>query len=113
VEPDGSFRTEIIAIIQQRAPMRLDGTLAFDGIGSGEEFVWFRGGATVIIDPREGRQKIRFSIIKNLASERRRKRQIEAAQTSYLSPLRRLYFGESISEPFALLHAREEQADHG
>ena len=105
VEPDGSFRTEIIATIHQRLPMRTDGSIARDGTKPGEDFMWFRGGASVIIDPRKGQEEIRYSIIKNTGSTERQKRQAETANANYLSPLRALYFGGKTSEPFALLHA--------
>ena len=105
VEPDGSFRTEIIATIHQRLPMRTDGSIARDGMKPGEDFMWFRGGASVIIDPRKGQEEIRYSIIKNTGSTERQKRQAETANANYLSPLRALYFGGKTSEPFALLHA--------
>ncbi|MDR3473575.1 MAG: S8 family serine peptidase [Devosia sp.] len=105
VEPDGSFRTEIIAVIQQRVPLRLDGTLMLEGTDGKEEFLWFRGGATVIIDPREGYEQIRFSIIKNTGSATRQKRHAQTAASNYLSPLRALYFGDDEGEPFALLHS--------
>lgn len=109
VAPDGSFRTELISVIQQRIPVRRNGELALDGVASGEDFFWFRGGATVIIDPRKGREEIRFSIIKNTLSSERRKRQANVAATGSGSALRSLYFGgEAADEPFALLHA-----DHG
>lgn len=105
VEADGSFRTEIIAVIQQRVPMRPDGTLLLEGTDGKEEFIWFRGGATVIIDPREGFEQIRFSIIKNTSSSRRRTLQARTAAVGQLSPLRALYFGDDEDEPFALLHS--------
>jgi hypothetical protein len=105
VEGDGSFRTEIIAVIQQRVPMRPDGTLLVEGTDGKEQFIWFRGGATVIIDPREGYEQIRFSIIKNTGSKSRRTRQASTAAASQLSPLRALYFGDDEDEPFALLHS--------
>jgi hypothetical protein len=108
VEPDGSFRTELIATIHQRLPMRLDGTIARNGVSDDEDFIWFRGGASVIIDPRKGREEIRYSIIKNTGSAERQKRQAQSASANFLSPLRALYFGGKTSEPFALLHA-----DHG
>ena len=106
VEADGSFRTEIVAVIQQRVPMRPDGTLLLEGVKKDEPFVWFRGGATLIIDPSEGNEAIRFAIIKNTGSTSRQKRQAETAAGSYLSPLRALYFGgDDGGEPFALLHS--------
>jgi hypothetical protein len=111
VEQDGSFRTEIIAVIQQRVPMRPDGTIALEGVKKGEEFFWFRGGATVIIDPREDNEQIRFSIIKNTDSQRRWRRQIETIASSFVSPLKALYFGGDAEEPFALLHADHDDDD--
>ncbi|TJW17959.1 MAG: peptidase S8 [Mesorhizobium sp.] len=111
VEPDGSFRTEVIAVIQQRIPVRPDGTPALEGVKAGERFFWFRGGATVIIDPRERQEEIRYSIIKNTGSADRQKRQSQATAMNYLSPLRALYFGSEISEPFAMLHASHGDDD--
>ena len=100
-------RTELIATIHQRLPMRPDGTVARDGVRAGEDFTWFRGGASVIIDPRKGREEIRYSIIKNAGSAERQKRQARTVSANFLSPLRALYFGGKTSEPFALLHADE------
>ncbi|MEI2300961.1 S8 family serine peptidase [Ensifer sp. MJa1] len=105
IEPDGSFRVEVIAVIQQRVPMRLDGTVVLDGVEAGGDFMWFRGGATVIFDPRKEQEAIRYSIIKNTGSKERQKRQAQAATANYMSPLRALYFGETQAEPFAFLHA--------
>jgi Subtilase family len=113
VEPDGSFRTEVIAVIHQRVPVRLDGGLAINGVTKGEDFFWFRGGATVIIDPRQGQEEIRYSIIKNTGSETRAKRQATTAGAHFMSPLRALYFGDAKSEPFALLHAIDGDDDLG
>ncbi|WP_306831879.1 S8 family serine peptidase [Neorhizobium huautlense] len=113
VEPDGSFRTEVIVTIQQRVPLRMDGTMALEGVKAGEEFLWFRGGATVIIDPRKGQEEIRYAIVKNTGSDARRQRQAKDAAAHYMSPLRALYFGETKSEPFAMLHADHGGHDHG
>ena len=112
VEPDGSFRVEVIAVIQQRIPVALDGTAMPQGVSPGDDFFWFRGGATIIIDPREGFEEIRYSIIKNTGSADRQKRQAQTAAQNYLSPLRALYFGAEVSEPFAMLHASEGDDDH-
>ncbi len=113
VEQDGTFRTEAIAVIHQRIPVRPDGTAALDGVKAGEDFFWFRGGATVIIDPRINQEEIRYSIIKNTGSAERRKRQAETATVNYLSPLRALYFGDKVSEPFAMLHKHDGDDDRG
>ncbi|RWM09987.1 MAG: peptidase S8 [Mesorhizobium sp.] len=112
VEPDGSFRVEVVAVIQQRIPVAFDGTAAPQGVNKGDGFFWFRGGATIIIDPREGFEEIRYSIIKNTGSADRQKRQAGTMAANYLSPLRALYFGGEVSEPFALLHASDGDDDH-
>ena len=113
IEPDGSFRTEVIAVIHQRVPVRPDGNVAMDGVKAGEDFFWFRGGATVIIDPRKKHEEIRYSIIKNTGNTDRQKRQANTAAANQLAPLRALYFGSTASEPFALLHASHGDDDHG
>ncbi|MDX8447404.1 S8 family serine peptidase [Mesorhizobium captivum] len=112
VEPDGSFRVEVVAVIQQRLPIAFDGMPAPQGVNKGDGFFWFRGGATIIIDPREGFEEIRYAIIKNTGSADRQKRQAETVTANYLSPLRALYFGGEVSEPFAMLHASDGDDDH-
>jgi hypothetical protein len=97
---DGSFRTELIAVVHQRQPVPWDKDDPTRG------FFWFRGGATVIIDPRPGREQIRYSIIKNSNSDSRRERQRQFGREIGLSPLRGLYFGGQSVEPFALMHGR-------
>ncbi|UXI70243.1 S8 family serine peptidase [Tahibacter amnicola] len=110
IAPDGSHRTEIIAVITQRRPIPFDGKDVANG------FFWFRGGATLVIDPRDNVREIRYSVLKNCASEDRLQRQRESMGASYLSPLRALYFGgdcrKSVAEPFALIHA-DREAHHG
>ncbi|RRI03901.1 peptidase S8 [Mesorhizobium tamadayense] len=112
VEPDGSFRVEVVAVIQQRLPVAFDGTPAPQGVNKGDGFFWFRGGATIIIDPREGFEEMRYAIIKNTGSTDRQKRQAQTVTANYLSPLRALYFGGEASEPFAILHASDGDDDH-
>lgn len=99
VAPDGSFRTEIIATIQQRQALPVDPKNP-DG-----KWFWFRGGATLIIDPREGHREVRYCIVKNSNSQPRQDRQRRTAAGGFLSPLRGLYFGNAPGEPFAMLHA--------
>jgi hypothetical protein len=96
VAPDGSFRTEIVAVVHQRQALPVDPANP-DG-----RWFWFRGGATVIIDPRRGREEIRYAIIKNSGSAARQERQRQTAATG--GSYRSLYFGASAAEPFALLH---------
>lgn len=98
VAPDGSFRTEVIATIHQRR------ALPIDPEDSSAGWFWFRGGATLVLDPREGHREVRYSIIKNSASTTRIERQRQTAAGGFLSPLRQLYFGETPGEPFAMLH---------
>src|SRR5690606_19003247 len=73
VAPDGSFRTEVVAVVHQRQAL----TMAGDDFS--RRWFWFRGGATVIIDPRRGREEIRYSIVKNSGSTARQERQRRTA----------------------------------
>jgi hypothetical protein len=99
--PDGSFRTEVVANISQRQPIWYDVTDKSKG------FFWFRGGATIIIDPRKGQERVRYSIIKNSGSATRQERQRQLAGSNAMSPMRALYFEGQDVEPFAMMHARE------
>jgi len=105
IAPDGTFRTELIAVIHQRHPVPLDGHDIKNG------WFWFRGGATLIIDPRRGRESVRYSILKNSGSESRQARQRDFVRTRGAASLRALYFGGDTvadamsAEPFALMHA--------
>lgn len=101
VTPDGAFRTEVVATIQQRR------RIPFDPKDEAGSWFWFRGGATLILDPREGKREVRYSIVKNSASTSRIERQRQTAVGNALSPLRQLYFGETVGEPFALLHTHD------
>ena len=106
VAPDGGFRTDIVVQITQRRPVPLDG----DTIANG--FVWFRGGATLILDSRPGMAEIRYAIVKNIDSPTRLDRRLRYARGEPDGSLRRLYFGAGTGEPFAVLHARDEEFDH-
>jgi hypothetical protein len=99
IAPDGSFRTDVVAVIHQRQAVALDGKSNANG------WFWFRGGATLLLDPREGRQEIRYSIVKNSGSKTRLERQRQTAAGIFVSPLRALYFGRDVGEPFAMMHA--------
>lgn len=105
--PDGTFLTDIIAVVTQRQAK------AFDGQNVDNGFYWFRGGATVIIEQRPNRQRIRYIVLKNSASASRDQRQQETVRDNIGSPLRSLYFGRTEAEPFAILHAEHEVLDHG
>lgn len=103
VSPDGSIRTDVIAVIEQRRPVPLDGVDTANG------WFWFRGGATLIIDSREDRMAIRYAVIKNCGSTTRLERQRKTASGVFDSPLRGMYFGASTREPFAALHALDRE----
>ena len=99
IAPDGSFRTDIVIVINQRRPVPTDGKELRNG------WFWFRGGATLIVDPRKGREAIRYCIVKHCGSAGRLERQRRHAGGASGSALRALYFGRDVREPFALLHA--------
>ncbi|MGV8986165.1 MAG: S8 family serine peptidase [Cypionkella sp.] len=99
--PDGSARVEVVATILQRRAMELE-----PGNPAAGHF-WFRGGATLVIDPRAGHREIRYSIIKNSGSTTRAERQRQTAQAGASTSLRALYFGDAAGEPFAMLHSHD------
>ena len=108
IAPDGSFlRTEVIVTIQQRRPIPLDGKDIKNG------HFWFRGGTTLILEPKEGNEHVRYSILKNIGSETRIERQRRTALGNSLSPLRALYFGQPAGEPFAMMHADSRGTNSG
>jgi hypothetical protein len=107
---DGSVTTDLIVVVTQRRPEPVDGVNMANG------WFWFRGGATLIIDPRQGRHtpEIRYIVVKNSDSEKRLRRQRETAGGAPASALRALYFGGRAAsalaaEPFALMHDRDER----
>lgn len=107
VGSDGTFPVEVIASIQQRRRVPLN-----SADPEGPSF-WFRGGTTLILDPRQGKREVRYTIVKNSGSETRLERQRQTAAGRPMSPLRSLYFGAEISEPFALLHSHNGGFGHG
>lgn len=105
IGPDGSFRTDVVIVINQRRPVPLDGKDLANG------WFWFRGGATLIVDARERREEIRYCIVKNCGSASRLERQRKLI-TSGGDALRALYFGRETREPFALMHASYRGLDN-
>ncbi|TAT71057.1 S8 family serine peptidase [Rhizobium ruizarguesonis] len=105
--PDGTFLTDVIAVVTQRQAK------AFDEKNVDNGFYWFRGGATIIIEQSSNRQRIRYIVLKNSASASRDQRQQQSVRDNIGSPLRSLYFGRTKDEPFAILHADFEVLDHG
>jgi hypothetical protein len=103
---DGSFRTDVVIVINQRRPVALDGKDVANG------WFWFRGGATLIVDPRADREEIRYCIVKNCGSVNRLDRQRRHLGGTSTSALRSLYFGKQVREPFALMHASYRGQDN-
>lgn len=90
-----------------RPASKLDRGATLQDTDCEEEFIWFRGGATVINDPREGDQNIRSSIINNAGSETRRGVSSRRARRPICHQCVR-----SIS-PTALLHAGQGDDENG
>ena len=114
ITPDGELQTDIVAVIDQRRAIPLDGRDVKNG------FFWFRGGATLIIDPREGKEEVRYVIWKRSDNKARLEGQKAMAngETAHAmhSSLRALYFGGQVqtgAEPFAMLHAGMGEYNHG
>ncbi|WP_178081334.1 MULTISPECIES: hypothetical protein [unclassified Pseudomonas] len=99
VTPDGGFQTEVVATIMQRRPVPVD-----PNNPNGPQ-MWFRGGTTLILDPRKNACEVRYAIVKNSGSESRLARQRQQASSGSMSALQALYFASETVEPFALLHA--------
>lgn len=96
VAPDGSFITDLVVVLAQRRCCPLD--------GQGEEGFWFRGGCTLLIDTRRGRERVRYCISKRITSEKRREVQRSFMTGDSGNSLAQLYFGPGGGEPFAVLH---------
>jgi hypothetical protein len=115
ITPDGDLKTDIIAVIEQREAIPLDDRYVKNG------FFWFRGGATLIIDPQAGKEEVRYSIIKSSAHDSRFQRQKDMATAAHnmCDSLRALYFGDQVegasalAEPFAILHAGHGEYSNG
>lgn len=105
ITPDGAYHPEIVVVITQRQP------ILYDPKDPQKGFFWFRGGTTLIVDPRPGDPRIRYSIVKNSDSKKRIEIQRSMASNAHMSPLQALYFGDATFEPFAMMHAGHR--DHG
>ena len=97
VAPDGSFVTDLVVVLTQRR------CHAFDQATGGEGF-WFRGGCTLLIDTRRGRERVRYCISKNITSAARSSRQGNYLAAGSGDGLSALYFEADGAEPFAMLH---------
>ncbi|WP_036288348.1 S8 family serine peptidase [Methylosinus sp. PW1] len=107
IAPDGSFRTDIVVVIDQRRP------LFYDEKDPSQGQFWFRGGATLILDPNQGAPRIRYSIVKNIDSRSRIDIQRKTALGAHQSPMQALYFGAASFEPFAMMHSGQRDHEHG
>jgi hypothetical protein len=110
IGPDGQQVVELIAEITQRQPVffRNGEVVAERAWASGrgaDADMWFRGGCTLIIDPRAARA--RYVVVKRIANEVRLREQAKYAARAGGS-LRATYFGAprrlEESEAFAMLH---------
>jgi hypothetical protein len=63
----------------------------------------FRGGSTLVVDLAA--EEVRYRIVKNIESERRRERTASFVREVANDPLRALLFAHDRKEPFAALHA--------
>ncbi|TCQ01471.1 hypothetical protein C8J46_101839 [Sphingomonas sp. PP-F2F-A104-K0414] len=96
VAPDGSFVTDLVVVVAQRRCTRFS-EASRDGF-------FMRGGSTLLIDTRKGRERVRYCISKSVTSSRRRERQSAFMGGENSQSLASLYFGDGGGEPFALLH---------
>ena len=110
VAPDADIKNEIVAVITQRRRVTVDpsGTADLNKPGDSEEEFWFRGGCTLIIDPDNEDEPIRYAVSKRVMSDTRLEGQRKFLGQSQGLSLRALYFGGDSgtehNEPFALLH---------
>jgi len=110
VAPDADIKNEIVAVITQRRRVTVDpsGTADPNKPGDSEEEFWFRGGCTLIIDPDNEDEPIRYAISKRVMSDTRLEHQRKFLGESQGLGLHALYFGGDSgtehNEPFALLH---------
>ena len=102
VAPDGSFLTDLVVVLTQRRPAPPDPN------DPAQDKFWFRGGCTLLIDSRKGRERIRYSIMKNINNELRLEKQREFRRGNAGLSLNALYFSDALEdvnrEPFAMLH---------
>ena len=104
--PDGTPANQIIAVIAQRRPERVDPA------DPDSRRFWFRGGCTLVVDPApEGHfpasPEIRYSVVKHMLSTTRLDRQRAAMAAPPGGVLRAQYFDTealAAAEPFAMLH---------
>ena len=102
VSPDGDIKTDVIVVITQRRRVPRDPAKPASGT------FMFRGGCTLVIDPSNSAEPIRYSVVKSIWSEKRMDWQRQFENSRLGLSLRSLYFDSSdrtaAKEPFALVH---------
>ena len=95
VTPDGRHIPQVIVALTQSIEVAAseDGAPRHD----------FRGGSTLVVDLSV--PEVKYRIVKNISSERRRERTAAFVRESAADPLRALFFAPDRREPFAALHA--------
>jgi hypothetical protein len=108
VAPDADIKTDVMAVITQRRRVAIDPNDPPDPPDDPDKTFWFRGGCTLIIDPANDEEPIRYAIRKDVMNETRLAQQRMFLNESQGMTLRALYFGGDSGtehkEPFALLH---------
>lgn len=115
IGPDGQQREDLVVEIVQRRAGYLDEKKQAD-IDSGraeweKPDFWFRGGSTLIIDPRS--HEVRYSIRKSVLNDARLADQRTFERGGGHFSLAATYFGSNERNPFALLHAENSEQLYG
>jgi hypothetical protein len=115
IGPDGQQREDLVVEIVQRRAGYFDEQTQAD-VDSGktewqEPDFWFRGGSTLIIDPKS--REVRYCIRKSVLNEARLARQRTFERGGGHFSLAATYFGSNERNPFALLHAEKEEQLYG
>jgi hypothetical protein len=96
VSPDGRHVPQVIVALTQSKQVKEDKKVGAPGHT-------FRGGSTIVVDLSI--PEIKYRIIKNIHSDRRRHRTAAFFREAASDPLRALFFSPERLEPFAALHA--------
>jgi hypothetical protein len=97
--PDGRVTPQVIVALTQSAAVEEDVATATPGFT-------FHGGSTLVMDLTV--PEVKYRIVKRIQSEDRRKRTEAYLRGLTGDPLRAMFFGPNMREPFAALHALEE-----
>ena len=97
--PDGRTVPQVVLGLTQSVQLPADAA-------AGTPAHVFRGGSTLVVDLTV--PAVRYRIVKNLGSARRRSRTAAFVRAAAADPLRALFFAPGRAEPFAALHALAE-----